>query len=372
MTNPGIALNPDVTVLTLLEEASSRVAEAFANDPGTEVRVRTTIGRAFANLGKNELAEPHLRRVIEIVDGLGGEEGASDPILRAAGFDEIEFYQALWTLTNVCFNLERTDAFAMAGRALREGLAYITETEENLAEFLGQFMKGVQDGAWSRAEDAMAGVPELFERSAQEAAAVLPRGDRRWSIVADTFMSAGYTLWYTPHEPLAGSFWGEALKIQRRELRSNDPVIANTVGLLVGIFNKAGKLDESEKLIRESIAELRGVHHGGAFSIAKAEGMLGETLTLLKRYEEAEPVLLRSHANVLAAIKNETNWIVLESAVRLVNLYDAWQKPEKARPFSDAIARAGAESKYVLQWAFIRVAFVPDYPVLANAGGRWR
>ena len=112
------------------------------------MRVRTTIGRAYAALGKHELAEPHLRRVIEIVDAFGGKEGSLDPTLLAAGFDEVEFYQALWTLTNVCFNLERADAFAMVGRALREGLAHIGKTEENLAAYLRQLMKAVKAGAW--------------------------------------------------------------------------------------------------------------------------------------------------------------------------------------------------------------------------------
>jgi len=370
LTNPGIALNPDVTVLTLLEQASARVEEAFADDPGTEVRVRTTIGRAYANLGKQELAEPHLRRVIEIVDGFGGEEGALAPTLRAAGFDEIEFYHALWTLTNVCFNLERADAFAMAGRALREGLGHIGKTEKNLAEYIRRLMAALEAGAWSQAEDAMAGIPELFEKSARAAAAVLPPGDRRWPIVSDAYMAAGYTLWYTPHEPLAELFWGKALEIQRQELPSNDPVIANTVGLLVGILNKADRLDESEALIRESIEALREVHHEGAFALAKAEGMLGATLTMQGRYEEAEPILLKSYDDVLASLKNETNWMVLESAVRLVNLYDAWQKPEKARRFSDALAHAGAESNYVLQWAFSRRAYIPDYRAFAEAGDR--
>ena len=96
--------------------------------------------------------------MIEIVDGLEGEQGAGDPILRAAGFDEIEFYHALWTLTNVCYNLERTDAFAVGGRALREGAAHIGATEEDLADYLRELMEAVQTGAWSHAEDAMATV----------------------------------------------------------------------------------------------------------------------------------------------------------------------------------------------------------------------
>ena len=138
----------------------------------------------------------------------------------------------------------------------------------------------------------------------------------------------------------------------------------------MGVLNKAGKLAESEGLIRESIDALRTVHQEGAFSLARAQGMLGETLTMQGRYDEAEPLLLKSHEDVLASIKNEANWMLLESAVRLVNLYDSWHKPDKAIPFSDALAHAGATSNYVIQWAFSRGAFIPQHAALAAAGDR--
>lgn len=368
LTNPSVALNPEVTVLTLLEDASTRVNNAFADDPGIEARVRATIGRAYATLGKHDLAEPHLRRVIEIVDASGNEADAIGPELRAAGFGDMAYYHALWTLTNVCFNLERSDSFAMASRSMEVGFDYIQETEPELADRLRKFSGKVEAGAWSHASDAMQGVPALFTACVEEANAAFAQGDPRWAIVSDTFLAAGYTLWYTPHETLAESFWSGALDIQRRELPSSDPVIANTVSLLVGLLNKAGKVEQSESLIRESIAVLKQVHQDGALALATAQGMLGETLVIQGRFEEAEPILLRSYDDTLTALKSDMNWMVLEAAIRLLDLYDSWGKPEKTRPYSDTLATAAARSRYVMQWVFSRGAFIPDYPGLVAAG----
>ena len=118
--------------------------------------------------------------------------------------------------------------------------------------------------------------------------------DPLWRIIADSFLTWGYTVWYTPHEPLAATFWGKALEIQRRELPSHHPDIATTVVLLVGVLNKAGKLEQSEALIRDSIDSLRSVYREGDLAIAIAEALLGETLAMQKHFDEAEPLLLKS------------------------------------------------------------------------------
>ncbi|MCP4248851.1 MAG: serine/threonine protein kinase [bacterium] len=370
LTNPEAALNPNVTVLTLLEHTSARVADAFADDPAAEVRVRATIGRAYAKLGRSELAEPHLRRVVEMVESLGGPDGRTGPLLRAAGFDDVEFHDVLWTLTSVCFNRELPDSFEMAGRALNVGLGHIGETDPDLADLLRRFMETVQSGAWSHTPDAMKGAPELFEQASTEVDAAFSEGDRRWPIVADMMLAAGYTVWYTPHEPLSEVFWRKALEIQRRELPPNHPDTADTVRLLVGILDETGRAEESESLIRESIAALRTVHRDGAMPIALAEGALGRTLTIQGRFDEAEPILLKSHQDILANVPHEANWMALESFMRVVNLYDATQRPEPAEPFRDALARAGASTKYALQWEFLRGAFGPEYGAIVEAADR--
>jgi tetratricopeptide (TPR) repeat protein len=370
LTNPEVAQDPDVSVQTLLDHASAEVADEFAGFPGVEVRVRATIGRAYRRLGQFEQAESHLRRVVEIVGEHSEEDGSFSPELPAAGFDEVEYYTALWALTHVCFNLERSDSFEVAAHAQRVALHYIAETEPELSASLADFMEVIEANAWSLSPDAMDGVAEQFAAVAAQAEAVLPAGDPAWPMVADTFLAAGYTLWYTPHEPLNLMFWGKALDIQRRELPSHHPDIANTVGLLVGVLNMAGRYDEAEALIRESVNNLRAAHPEGVIAIAFAEGLLGETLVKQQRYEEAEPVLLRSHAAILKGVMNASNFLALESFNRVVELYDSWGRPEEAAPYRDAMARAVAGSKHVQAWAVIRGAFGPGFESLVESAER--
>ena len=158
----------------------------------------------------------------------------------------------------------------------------------------------------------------------------LPDGHPAWPIVADTFCVGGYTIWYTVHEPLAEHFWGKTLEIQQRELPANHPDIASSVNLMVGILNKQGKHQESEALLRDSLQALHQVHRDGSLAISMGEGMLGLTLALQGKFEEAEKNLLKSHKNIVATINDETNWLILESLVRVLTLYEEWQRPEPA------------------------------------------
>lgn len=368
LANPEVALNPEVSVLTLLEHTSGGVSEAFGDYPGLEVRVRDTIGRAYTRLSRYELAEPHLRRVVEMVEAHTLESGDYDQSLASAGFDSFEFYRSLWTLTNVCFNLELGDSFEVASRARRVGLTHLGQSYPHLAETLDELSRGVGAGAWSHEPGALAQIPDLFDLAVARAEAALPAGDPLWEIVSDGFLEAGYSVWYTPHEPLGEKFWGKALEIQRRELPPDHPSISATVNLLVGILNKRGQYDRSEALLLDSLAALRRVHPEGAFPIASAETMLGETLTEQKRFEEAEVVLLRSHEVTRNSIKDDSNWLVLESTVRLIGLYDAWERPAKAAPYRDSLALAATESTYALRWETYRRALGEDWREVHDAG----
>jgi hypothetical protein len=371
LTNPEVALNPEVSVRTLLDHTAARVAEEFADYPAAEVRVRSTIGRAYARLGLNAQAEPHLRRVREMVQQIAPEDKQAWQALRAAGFDDFEYYNALWALTNVSFNLQRNDSFAVAAEARTVGTTHLAKTQPQLAELLETFVITVHKNAWSHEPDVMSQVPQLFARAVTEAEKALLEGDPRWPIVADTFLVGGYTVWYTPHEPLAESFWRKALEIQQRELPANHPDIGTTVNLLVGILNQSGKMDESEALIRDSLENLQSTYQEGAFPIARAEGALGQTLTKQGRFDEAEPILLRSHQNIMANVKSAANYMALESFHRLVDLYQSWQRPEQAEPYAQAIAEAAATGQYVQQWLVLRAAFGPAHQTLIDAADRF-
>ena len=62
----------------------------------------------------------------------------------------------------------------------------------------------------------------------------------------------------------------------------------------------------------------------------------GEHETAMARYEEAESLLLTSFAT-LGKEKGEQSRYALDAAKRIIDLYEAWGKPEKAREYQELI-----------------------------------
>ncbi len=357
LADPSVALDPELAMPTLLHQAASGVADAFASQPWAEARVRATIGRAWAQLGENQLAEPHLRRAADLVDTLtgGGRDWTGSP-----GYGPGEHYATLWRLTNVAFNLESGDAFAVAQRARRAAMAFIGASQPELSAALDRFYSAVESGAWSQEPGAMRDVPALFVAAAASADAALRPADPLAPAVAETFMAAGYMLWYTPNEALAERFVRKALEIESRHRRPDDPEIAKAVELLASILGNLGRGGEAEDLVRDSLESLRRVHREGSFPLALGEAMLGKTLAAQQRFAEAEPFLLASHAVIADKVPDSDNFLVIESLQRLVDLYDGWDRQEQAAPRRDALAATCATGKHLLQWSVTRRAMEPQ------------
>jgi serine/threonine protein kinase len=370
LTNPEVALNPEVSVLTLLRHTSERVAETFTDNPGAELRLRSTIGRAYSALSREELAESHLRRAVELADQFIADAPPGADPFAGSGFSAHEFYSTLWALTNVCFNTEKPDAFAVAQRARQVGVDHIGETHPEFAEDMRRFLQAIDDGAWWNAPDAMSTVPDLFRKTVEAGDAALPAGDPLWPIVADMYLTAGYQVWYTPHEPMGEMFWRQALEIQRRELPAQHPDVGTTVSMFVGILNLAGKFDEAESLARESIAQLKSVLPADAYPVAVAEAMLGRTLVARGGFAEAEPILKRSHEVILETVGSPSQFMAVESFVRLIELYEAWERPDEAEAYRASIARTGASGPYMSQWVIIRLTLTGEHAAMRAVGDR--
>ena len=106
------------------------------------------------------------------------------------------------------------------------------------------------------------------------------------------------------------------------------------------ILEKVGRLREAEAYLRQALEiRLRLVPKGNQL-IGKAEGILGECLTLERRYREAEPLLLDSY-KVYQSSTVPGSTQRLEAAQRLELLYMKWGRPAQALPFKSgpAVAR---------------------------------
>ncbi len=364
LSNPNIALNPEVTMVTVLDHTAEKASEVFAGQAWAEARIRGTIGRAYTALSESEKAEIQLNLALELAEKINQNGRAN--ILGRPTFSSFELYQVLWALTNVSFNLDRSNAFEISKRAHNAGMACIAEQHPELAELLGNFVKFVEGGAWSVAPDALDGVEEIFAESVSRSRSTLAHKDPLWAIVADTFLAGGYLVWYTPHEHHSEDFFGMALQIQRKELPPDHPDIAASVVLLVGILNNLGKEKQAEDLIRDTITALRRVHREGAFPIAKAESVLGATLVKQGRFAEAEPILQSSHKAILAMTESTSSWMAVESLMRMVSLYGEWGKPEEGRLYRDSLAQSSAYGNFIMQWKVARNIFSTSEQVLIN------
>ena len=68
------------------------------------------------------------------------------------------------------------------------------------------------------------------------------------------------------------------------------------------------------------------------WSVGAAKSLLGAALAGLARYDEAEAMLLEAHRD-LEAGPGPQGRAARATVARLVALYDAWGKPEKAAPY---------------------------------------
>jgi tetratricopeptide (TPR) repeat protein len=100
--------------------------------------------------------------------------------------------------------------------------------------------------------------------------------------------------------------------------------------LLVGVLHLAeGKPESAEPYLRECLAIRREQLSPGHRLIAYAESVLGECMVALGEYEDAERLLLDSHA-VISTGWGDGNLYTELARQRLVKLYEAWGRPDLA------------------------------------------
>jgi hypothetical protein len=97
-------------------------------------------------------------------------------------------------------------------------------------------------------------------------------------------------------------------------------MMTNRVQLQKHNFVEAKTISRNVVQIREQNAP------GNQLDIAKAKGLLGESLKEQKRYSEAEPLMVAAYRAYKTKL-GVNHPYVIESKGRLNSLYNAWGKP---------------------------------------------
>lgn len=127
----------------------------------------------------------------------------------------------------------------------------------------------------------------------------------------------------------------ESIDVFKRALPApQDSVLFTNSVLQMGmILEKVGKLHEAEPYLHQALQiRLRQLPKGNQL-IGKAEAILGECLTLEKRYSEAEPLLLDSY-KIYESTTVAGSTQRAEAAERLQFLYTRWGRPAQALAYN--------------------------------------
>ena len=124
----------------------------------------------------------------------------------------------------------------------------------------------------------------------------------------------------------------EVAELDRKNLGEKHPYVASRMNNLAAALVRKGDYRSAADLFRKSLVIQRKTFPEKSWQIATTKLLLGGCIQEEKRYPEAESLMLEAfpiikdsyglgHARTQAAIK------------RLVSLYDAWGKPEKATDY---------------------------------------
>jgi tetratricopeptide (TPR) repeat protein len=130
----------------------------------------------------------------------------------------------------------------------------------------------------------------------------------------------------------AEAFLREAIAIWRDRVGDVHPHLAVHIRNLASVMADQGKTAEAEARYLEACSMLQKVHGDSHWLTADCRSVYGGFLTGLARYEEAEALLRPAH-RVLEEKLGRENARTVAAVERLLKLYEAWGKPDKAAEY---------------------------------------
>ncbi len=360
-----------LTVRQVLDAAARRVETELEDQPEVEAAVRHTMADAYHGVGAYDAAEVQARAALGIRRDLLGSEHddvAESGSLLADVLQEKGQYVEAERLQREALTIYRridppdhariTDVLTRLAQILcYKGDHAATEAlvQEVLPQLRGrdyhqhmlcQALNSLGGSLFRRGEYAAA---EPVVREALTIAQSMGLADS-WQTVQALMVNLAGILsaqeQYVEAEPLVR----EALRLRRATLPPGHAQICGALVVLGEILTEAGdEADwaEAEQLLRECVEIREKSLPAGSPSTVEARRMLGRCLARLGRFEEAEPLLTYD----LPGPHTDPNASPLDIQRVLhyvVDLYDAWGKPELAsryRELAKTLAGSAARTK---------------------------
>ncbi len=357
--NPIEGAGSEVTVITALGRALPRIDESFANQPEIKAAIQNTIGMTYHELGRLDEAERLYRSAIAVhrnspvpehPDLATSLNNLAELLAERADYEAAEnlhrkalvmrrkllgdeHQDVAESLNNLALLLQRKGDYDAAEPLYRESLQMhrklLGEDHQRVALVLGNLAlllrsKGDYEAAEPLAREALAlhrkllGNEHPFVATSMNALALLLQGKGD----------------YEAAEPL----YREALALRRKLFGGNHPDVGQSLINLANMLRKKGDYEGAEPFFKEVTGTDQKIFDPDHWALAYARSLHAACLTKLGRFEQAEELLFAAHS-VLQAKLGEQHRRTLQATEFLVELYEAWNKPEKAAEYRALLKR---------------------------------
>ena len=340
------------TARELLDRGTARLDNALATEPQVRSRIRTALGRVYANLGLYDQSSRQLELALGEQRALNGDRNlAGAAILDELGVlrdrqGRIEEADSLLSMA-----LERYRSVAGRDSATAATLEHLSEVRRERNEFpsaealirealsIRRTLHGDSALATSISQQMLAEV--LHDQGNDQDAAPLYRDalatrqrvlGRDHPLVAKTMFNFALTERRLGNIAAAESLYRQTLDIQRRTLGEDHPAVASTLNGLADLLQKAAsRSDEAEALLRQALAINRrrlGEQH------AEVSTNLGNLAVIVRErgdYAGAEALIRQALAIDEATFGPEHSYVAYDLN-ELATVLRMRGKPDSAAP----------------------------------------
>ena len=233
------------------------------------------LGRAHMDQGALDRAEPLFREALEIRRAALGNEHR----------------ETATSLSDLGLLLRLKGDLAAAEAQFRESLAINRKALGDRHPNLGASLSNLALVLLDRGDDA--GAEALLRESLAVQQATLGDAHPR---IANVLNNLGHALREQGKFAEAAASYEEALRIARPQLGEDHPTIAMYTINFARVHLARGDAARAEPLLRRGLEVRRRAYSETDWRVAAAKGQLGAALVALRRFDEAEPLLLQARA----------------------------------------------------------------------------
>jgi non-specific serine/threonine protein kinase/serine/threonine-protein kinase len=352
----------DITIAEALDAAVKRIDESFENQREIEAAIKNTIGYTYCGLGRYDKAEPLLVSALAARREMFGNEHL-DVAESALNLGHLRRSQETYDVSENLFR----EALAIRRRLLGDEHLAVAEALDAIGGLFWQL--GETGAAGSYYHEALEIRRRLLGDEHPEMAGSLNNLSLLYRDTGDYESSEKYMrealaiereLFGDEHPEVAGTLVNlatvlnakgayEAAEAPARESRAlhlkllgeTHWLTGATLRVLADTLSGLGEYQESEQLYRQAIPILRESLGPDHFRTAICRRNLGAVLTKVGRYEEAEKEVLFGF-RVFQGY-GEAHQRTQGTVRYLIELYEAWGKPQKAAEYRAMLTKEESE-----------------------------